>query len=123
MLTDPWMSSNKPYSMFKPGQTSLERDYYQAATSEKADGNQCLQNYQRFGSEYGKAVSATVKPGDYKVPSKDANNLIEYDLMNNPKLFAYTRRAGYDPAKTETMLQKAGSATLAGTTKHWKSNY
>jgi len=83
----------KPYSNFKPGQTSLERDYYQNATTEKADGSRCLQNYQRFGSDYNKGVSGAVKPGDYKVPCKDANNLVEYDLMNNPKLFAYTRRS------------------------------
>lgn len=61
--------------MFKPGQTTLDRDYYAAATQEKADGGKCLANYQRFGSDYGKGVSASVKPGDYKVPSKDANNL------------------------------------------------
>lgn len=75
---------------------------------EKADGNACLQNYGRFSSEYGNQVAATVKPGDYKVPSKDANNLVEYDLMNNPKLFGYTRRAGYDAVATDKMLQKAG---------------
>ena len=86
----------------------MERDYYKDATMEKADGGNCLANYSRFGSEYGKQVAATIKPGDYKVPSKDANNLVEYELMNNPKLFAYTRRAGYDAAATDKMLQKAG---------------
>ena len=68
----------KPYSNFKPGQASLERDYYQHATQEKADGNKCLDNYQRFGSDYNRGVSKSVKPGDYKVPSKDANNLSKY---------------------------------------------
>lgn len=108
--------------MFKPGQTSLERDYYQAATHEKADGAKCLENYKRFGSEYGGCVSSTVKPGDYKVPLKDANSLVDYDLMNNPKLFTHTRRAACDPARTEAMLQKAGEQSLGGTTKHWKTN-
>jgi hypothetical protein len=61
--------------MFKPGQKTLERDYYAAATTEKANGGQCLENYQRFGSDYNRGVSGAVKPGDYKVPSKDANNL------------------------------------------------
>ena len=42
--------------------------------------------------------------------------------MNKPALFAYTRRAAYDPTKTETMLQKAGSAALGNTTSHWKTN-
>lgn len=77
-----------------------------------------------------------MKPGDYKVPSKDANNLskflfpllltmlqiVEYELMNKPELFAYTRRAQVDPAATESMLSKAGSAQLGNTTAHWKTN-
>ena len=71
-------ASDKPYSMFKPGQTTLDRDYYAAATHEKADGANCLTNYQRFGTDYNKGVSKAVKPGDYKVPSKDANNLSKY---------------------------------------------
>ena len=65
----------KPYSNFKPGQTTLDRDYYKDATHEVPSGQQNLQNYQRFGSDYGRGVSGAVKPGDYKVPSKDANNL------------------------------------------------
>jgi len=71
---------------------------------EKAENQQCLENYSRFGSEYGKKVAPAVKAGDYTVPSKDANNLVQYDLMNNPKLFAYTRRAGYNAAATDKML-------------------
>jgi hypothetical protein len=46
--------NNKPYSIFKPGQTALERDYYKDATMEKPSGQNCLQNFSRFGSEYGK---------------------------------------------------------------------
>ena len=34
--------SDKPYSMFKPGQQSLERDYYSKATQEVADGKKNL---------------------------------------------------------------------------------
>lgn len=67
--------SDKPYSRYKPGQTSLSRDYYKDATMEKPSGDKCLENYGRFGSDYGKNVSAGVKPGDYTVPSKDANGL------------------------------------------------
>ena len=82
-----------------------------------------MQNYQRFGSDYGKGVSGAVQPGDYKVPSKDANNLIDYDLMNKPSLFAYTRRAKYDdPSKTQKLLSNAGQEALGNTTKHWKTN-
>ena len=43
--------------MFKPGQTTLDRDYYAHATTEKADGDKCLQNYQRFGSDYTNKVA------------------------------------------------------------------
>lgn len=113
--------SDKPYSHFKPGQTSLERDYYANVTQEHADGNKCLQNFQRFGSDYNKGVSTAVKPGDYKVPSKDANNLIEYDLMNKPELFQHTRRAKYEPNKTSDMLAKAGQSAV-NPTSHWKTN-
>lgn len=74
-LTELYSCSDKPYSRYKPGQTSLQRDYYGAATTEKPDGAACLDNYGRYGSDYGKKVSAAVKPGDYVVPSKDANTL------------------------------------------------
>ena len=78
-----------------------------------------------------------MKPGDYVVPSKDANNLgkcplysilltkiihiVEYDMMNNPGLFAYTRKAKYDGAQNSKMLTRAGenSMCLGSTTKHW----
>jgi len=64
---------DKPYSSFKPGQATLDRDYYAHATTEKPDGNKCLSNFQRFGTDYSQNVSKTVKIGDYKVPCKDAN--------------------------------------------------
>ena len=48
--------------------------------------------------------------------------IVQYDLMNKPELFAYTRRAKYDPTKTNEMLQNAGQASLGGSTSHWKSN-
>ena len=66
---------DKPFSSFKPGQTTLSRDYYAHATHEKADGGKCLENFQRFGSDYNGKVNKAVKPGDYTVPSKDANTL------------------------------------------------
>lgn len=65
--------SDKPYTSFKPGQTSTDRDYFAHATTEKPDGSKCLKNFQRFGSDYGQNVSETIKVGDYKVPCKDAN--------------------------------------------------
>ena len=42
--------------------------------------------------------------------------------MNNPDLFSYTRRAKYDPTKTNEMLQEAGKRTLGNSTTHWKTN-
>ena len=42
--------------------------------------------------------------------------------MNKPELFAYTRRAKYDPSKTNEMLQNAGQQSLGTSTSHWKSN-
>ena len=74
---------DKPYSRYKPGQTSLQRDYYGDATQERPDGSKSLENYGRFGSDYGKNVSAAVKPGDYVVPSKDANTLGKYLLSSS----------------------------------------
>ena len=69
------MRRDKPYSRYKPGQASLDRDYYSKATTEQPNGERNLENYSRFNSDYGKCVSSTVKPGDFKVPSKDANTL------------------------------------------------
>jgi hypothetical protein len=43
---------DKPYSMLKPGQAKLTRDYYKEVTTEKADGAAVLNNYERFKSIY-----------------------------------------------------------------------
>merc|ERR1712176_691280 len=99
---------DKPCSRFKPGQTTLDRDYYAHATTEKADGDKCLQNFQRFGSDYANKLSNNVKPGDYTVPSKDANTLVEYELGHKPELFQYTRRAQYEGSTPSAPLQDAG---------------
>ena len=54
---------------------------------------------------------------------KDANNLVEYELQNKPELFAYTRRAQRDPARSEAMLAKAGEQAVGSkATSHWKTN-
>ena len=92
----------------------------------KPDGTACLQNYQRFGSDYANKLAGTVKHGDYKVPSKDANTLVEYELNHKPELFVFTRRAQYEAMQTGEMpsapLQEAGK-NLSNSTSHWKSNY
>ena len=61
--------------MLKPGQTSLDRDYYAQATHEKPDGKVALQNFGRFDSGYNQNVSSTVQVGDYQVPQKNANTM------------------------------------------------
>lgn len=43
---------DKPYSMLKPGQTKLDRDYYKDATTEKPNGGNVLSNYERYRSIY-----------------------------------------------------------------------
>lgn len=72
--------SDKPYSKFKPGQTSLARDYYKDATQEKVCGDKSLENYNRFKSDYGKNTSENAKVGDYVVPSQDANTLCKFEF-------------------------------------------
>ena len=67
--------SDKPYSNLKPGQKQLDRDYYGKATHEQPNGQACLTNYGRFDSIYNQNIAATVKPGDFKVPSKNANTM------------------------------------------------
>jgi len=39
---------DKPYSMLKPGQKKLQRDYYVEVNSEKPEGERVLKNYSRF---------------------------------------------------------------------------
>ena len=70
-----YVYSDKPYSNLKPGQKQLERDYYGKATHEQPNGQACLTNYGRFDSIYNQNIAATVKPQDYKVPSKNANTM------------------------------------------------
>ena len=67
--------SEKPYSQLKPGQKSLDREYYKNVSTEQADGKVVLSNYTRFNSDYDKKFNDGVKKGDYNVPSKSANNM------------------------------------------------
>jgi hypothetical protein len=52
----------------KPGQKTLDRDFYKDATQEKPSGRNYLENFGRFGSNYNKQLAGTVKPGDYSKP-------------------------------------------------------
>ena len=67
--------SDKPYSHLKPGQETLERDYYAKATHEQPNGKVSLQNFGRFDSVYNQNIAQTVKIGDYQVPNKNANTM------------------------------------------------
>ena len=91
--------SDKPYSHLKPGQKTLDRDYYAKATHEVPDGKVTLQNFNRFDSVYNQNIASTVKGTDYKVPSKNQNtmsnhsllSLVNYEYTHNPDLHNHTR--------------------------------
>jgi hypothetical protein len=84
-------SRDKPYSMLKPGQQSLKRDYYHEVTQEKPDGEVVLKNFSRFQSIYDQSCRNNVKLGDYKVPAKSMNTMVSYELIHNPSLFNSTK--------------------------------
>lgn len=46
------MYRDKPYSMLKPGQHTLDREYYKDVTTVKPNGDEVLRNYERFRSVY-----------------------------------------------------------------------
>jgi hypothetical protein len=75
---------NKPYSILKPGQTKLERDYYKDATQEKPDGEKLVKNFSRFQSVYDQNQATNVQLGDYKVPAKSMNTMLDYDFIHKP---------------------------------------
>ena len=79
-----------PYSILKPGQAKLERTYYDRATNERPSGVDYLRNTSRYSSLYNEDQNKNVKNGDYTVPKRDANLLIDYDLRHNKDLFQYT---------------------------------
>jgi len=75
---------DKPYSVMKPGQTRLDRDYYKDATAEVPEGQKVLSNYGRFQSIYDQNQNKNVHLGDYQVPAKSANTMVSYELIHNP---------------------------------------
>lgn len=74
---------DKPYSQLKPGQPSMERNFYQEATREVPDGKAVLSNFGRFESIYGQNVSKGVGQGDYKVPLKNNNTMCKLKHAGN----------------------------------------
>ena len=85
--------------MLKPGQHSLQREYYKDVTHEKPSGEAVLKNYNRFESNFDQTHSKVVKLGDYKVPAKSMNTMVGYELVHNPSLFNSTK-IGRDLSKT-----------------------
>ena len=69
------INRDKPYTKLKPGQESMDRDFYAQATHEAPNGKVVLSNYGRFESSYAKNISKTVANGDYQVPLKNNNTM------------------------------------------------
>lgn len=131
---------DKPYSILKAGQTKLDRDYYKDATTEKPDGEKVMKNFGRFQSVYDQNQSTNVQLGDYKVPAKSMNTMLDYDFIHKPQLFNSTKlgrdqiNAGIQPAMNRSVSSKNAafksmSLTAAGETvaknvrptDHWVS--
>lgn len=66
---------DKPYTKLKPGQESMERDFYAKATHEAPNGKVVLSNYNRFESSYAQNIAKTVATGDYQIPLKNNNTM------------------------------------------------
>ena len=52
--------SDQQYPSLKVGETNVPRNYYEKATTEHPNGEKCLTNYSRFGTDYRENVSSTV---------------------------------------------------------------
>jgi hypothetical protein len=59
----------------KPGQKTMERQYYDKANHEKPEGKTVLNNYARFKSNYDNHHNVNVHKGGYVVPAKSQNNM------------------------------------------------
>jgi hypothetical protein len=62
----------------KPGQSTIERQYFDQATQEKPDGKTVLSNYARFKSNYEEHHNENVQRGGYVVPAKSQNNMSKF---------------------------------------------
>lgn len=137
------------YSVLKPGQRSLDREYYNHANTEKRNGQTYLSSYSRFGTNHQVTVDKTVKPTDYKAASRSGKQNLQYELLHNPELFKYTKQGQlaeslgpkYQP-RASSELKRIASTNVAGkvaalqkedeaskndalykTTQHWVTNY
>lgn len=73
---------DKPYTKLKPGQESMDRDFYAQATHEAPNGKVALSNYGRFESSYSQNIAKTVATGDYQVPLKNNNTMCKPLLVS-----------------------------------------
>lgn len=133
-----------PYSMLKPGQTKLDRDYYKDANRVKPDGKTYLGTFSRFASNHQGTIDQTVKPSDYQKRNNGGRQNIHYEYLHDPHLFNYTKQGrksmsnmnSHNQQRASTELRNAASNNLAGgqdnqgesqkmykTTSHWTSNY
>lgn len=56
---------DKPYSVLKPGQETIQRDYYKNVTNEHPSGQEQMGNYGRYQSVYDQNQNKNIKRGDY----------------------------------------------------------
>jgi hypothetical protein len=68
-----------PYSLLKPGQKELKRDYYSKAEKPKVDGKNYLNSYGRFSSNQQNTVDKAVKPSDYHRVNRTGKQNIQYE--------------------------------------------
>jgi len=110
-LTD--ACSKKPYSSLKPGQHSVERQYYTGVTTDKPDGKKMLSNYGRFQSVYDQSQNTNVTKGVHVVPDKSSNNMRKYEIKTHFKIvgYEYTHNPSlFNSTKMGRDLQRTGGS-------------
>ena len=73
----------KPITTLKPGQTSLDRNYYGSVGSEQNEVY--LSTYNRWNSVYGTKVSSTISPEDYTFTSRRTLDAAGKTIVNDDK--------------------------------------
>lgn len=71
---------DKPITTLKPGQQSLERQYYDLVGKEQNEGY--LSNYNRWNSVYSSRIGATVTPEDYAAKSRRPLDMAGKSIIN-----------------------------------------
>lgn len=128
-----------PYSSMKPGQRSLDRDYYKDVS--KHDKGALKDSYNRFASNHQNTVDKAVKPSDYKPADRTGGRNTQYEYLHDPELFKHTKvgrmqqttglrsSAELKNAASSNLRASVGDQATSGTqkmyktTSHWTSNY